>query len=452
MTASPQPLWPRLRAEWTALARLGVPLIVHNLATMGMQTTDTIMAGRLSARDLAGVAVGGSLWMPVFIFILGVLMALPPIVAHLYGARREAEIGCYVRQGAWLAMLAALAGMVLLWNARPLLAALGIEAEVIPLAAGYLRAISWGLPALCLYQVLRFASEGIGHTRPMLFIATAGLLLNIPANYVFMYGALGLPRLGAVGCGYASALVMWFMLALLVWYVRTQPLYRPLAIFARGEWPRAAAQRELLALGLPIGIGIFMEGSLFAAVALIMGTLGTTVVAAHQIAINFASIMFMVPLSLAMATTVRVGHAAGAGDGVQARFAGSSGIALCGAFMALSALGMVLLRDVIASAYTRDAEVAALAARLLVMAAIFQLSDGLQVSGAGALRGLKDTSVPAIITVIAYWGVGLPLAWYLGVERALGPPFVWAGCIAGLTVAAVLLNWRFWHISRQGRA
>lgn len=438
-----------LRREARALILLGAPMVAHNLAHMGMQFTDTVMAGRLSAVDLAAVAVGGAIFTPIFVFIFGLLMAVSPTVAHLFGAGRYVRIGHYLRQAGWLALLAALLGVLGLYHGGALLRLAGIAPDVVPLAEGYMRAIAWGLPAACLYHVLRFTSEGVSHTRPLLGIAMLGLVLNIPANYVLIYGELGFPRLGAVGCGYASALVMWAMFIAMLLYMRRRDIYRRFRLFARFEWPQPAELRELVVLGLPIGVAIFMEVSLFATTSLLMATLGTVAVAAHQIAVNFSGMMFMVPLGLSMALTVRVGQAAGRGEPGQARFAGWTGIGVCGVFMLASAAFMLLFRRQIAELYTESGEVATLAAGLLVMSAIFQFSDGMQVAGAGALRGLKDTRVPMFMTVLAYWGVGFTLAWGLGIAAGYGPLGVWTGLIGGLSVAALLLNWRFWRLARR---
>lgn len=446
--AAPAPALTSVSATARDLVGLAAPLIVHNLANMGMQFTDTLMAGRLSAATLAAVAVGGSVFMPVLLFALGVLMALSPTVAQLYGAGERRTIGGYVRQTLWLSQIVGWAGFVLLRHAAPLLSGIGIAPSLVPLAQDYLVAISWGLPAMCLFLVLRFTSEGIAHTRPMLYIALFGLALNAVLDYALIYGAFGLPRWGAYGCGLASAIAMWLMFFALLAYVFRSRHYRPLAIFVRFEWPRIAPLGELIRLGTPIAISVFMEGSLFAAAALLMGTLGTDIVAAHQIAVNFAAIMFMVPMGVAMAITARVGQARGRGDAAAARRIGLTGIALCMSFMALSALAMASFPGIIAGWYTDNAQVRDIAVTLLGMAAIFQISDGLQVSAAGALRGFKDTRVPMWITVLAYWAVGFTLAWVLGVYAGLGPRGVWGGLIAGLSVAAVLLNLRFLRISR----
>ncbi|MBU6510158.1 MAG: MATE family efflux transporter [Gammaproteobacteria bacterium] len=441
--------WPVMRVETLAILAIGGPLIIHNLALVGMALTDTVMSGLLGANTLAAVAVGSNVWAPVFLFALGVLMAQSPTTAHLYGARRHREIGHYARQMAWLSQVLGWGGFFLLRNMAPFMRAIHIEPAIIPNATAYLDALAWGLPGVCLYQTLRFTSEGIGHTRPMLVIALGALVLNGALDYLLMYGKLGLPALGAAGCGYATAISQWLMFLALYMYMRRRALYRPLEIFARFEWPQWAPQRELIWLGLPIAIGIFMESSLFAGVGLMMGTLGTDIVAAHQIALNYASFVFMVPMSIALAISVRVGQALGRGDPRGARLAGVTGISLCLCFEIASALSMLLLPHWIVAAYTRDANVARIAVSLLYIGAIFQLSDGLQTSAAGALRGYKDTRVPMLITIVAYWLVGFPLAWAFGIPLHLGPQMIWVGFIGGLSVAAALLLYRFLRLSRR---
>ena len=445
---SRNPCWPQRRREALAILAIGGPLIIHNLALMGMQFTDTLMAGRLGAGTLAAVAVGANVWSPVFLFLLGILMALSPTAAHLHGAGRHREIGRYVRQMAWLSLLLAALGWLALWHAAVFLRAIHIEPPIIPTAAAYLRAMAWGLPGVCLYQVLRFTSEAIAHTKPMLVIAVGALVVNAILDYVLMYGKLGMPALGAVGTGYASAISMWCMFLMLFVYVRRRGIYKSFEIFSHFEWPDRRVHGELLWLGLPIAISIFMEVTLFSGVGLMMGTLGTDIVAAHQIALNFCSIAFMIPMSLGFAISVRVGQALGRGDPRGARQAGITGIALCAGFEVFSALSMLLFPRWIVGVYTRDPRVIPIAVGLLYMGAIFQLSDGLQASAAGALRGYKDTRTPMLITIVAYWLVGFPLAWLFGIPLHLGPQMIWAGFIAGLTVAAVLLLLRFLRFSR----
>jgi multidrug resistance protein, MATE family len=436
-------------AEAGGILRLAGPLVANNLALAGMNFADTVMAGRLGTVDLAAVAVGGSAWMVVFLFGLGVLMAVSPVVAHAYGAGRWEDAGAALRQAFWLSQALALVAFTLLLGAGPALSAIGIDPEIVPLTSGYLFAMSFGLPGIFAFLAMRFMSEGVGWTRPIMYAAAVGLVVNVFGNWVLMYGNLGAPRLGAVGCGIASAIAMWSMFTTMFIYARRSHRYERFALWRGFERPRWPVQREILGLGLPIAASVEAEAGLFAAVALIMGKLGATQVAAHQIAINYAATMFMVPLAFHSATTIRVGQALGRGHAAQARLAGWSGIGLCGLFMLCSAFVLFLFRDSIAAFYTTDPELMPLAAALLTMAMIFQVSDGLQVGAAGALRGFKDTRVPMLMNVASYWLLAFPMAWYAGVHAGLGPVAVWVALIAGLTVTAFLLNTRFLRLSNR---
>jgi multidrug resistance protein, MATE family len=443
------PLRKRFAAHARQILLLGGPLTINNLAIAGMNFTDTVMAGHLGARELAAVAVGAAFWMFFYFCGIGILMALSPMVAHLYGAGKNEEVGVLARQALWLSQLLALVLVLGMLFVDPILRTIGIAPQIVSIASRFVYAICCGVPALMAFLALRFVSEGIGWTRPIMYTAVIGLVANVIGCYVFMYGKLGFPALGAVGTGVSNAVVMWIMFLVMYHYVRRRRVYRPFALFARFERPEPRRLREILGLGLPIAGSVMSEGGLFVVAALMMGTLGATVVAAHQIAINYASLMFMVPLSMHSATTIHVGHALGRGLAREGRFAGFAGIALCGLFMTASAVAIVFFGDEIAALYTKDADVRTLAAGLLVMAAIFQISDGLQVGGAGALRGFKDVRVPMLLNLLSYWGIGFPLAYGLGIAKGLGPVYVWVGLIAGLTVCAVLLNVRYAVISRR---
>jgi MATE family multidrug resistance protein len=312
-------------------------------------------------------------------------------------------------------------------------------------ATGFLHAVAWGAPALALYLALRNLSEGIAWTRPTMLFGLGGLALLAPLGWWLMFEG----GLGAAGLGYATAIVLWLQAAGFLLYLRFETHYRDLDLFARLEPPRWAPIRELLALGLPMGVSVFMEGSLFIGTALLIAGLGTVQIAAHQVAVLVASVTFMVPFGVAMATTVRVGHAAGAGDASAVRWAGGAGYALAGLAQLAAAAMMILAAGPIAGLITDDVAIATLAATLMGYAAVFQIPDGVQALSNGALRGLKDTRVPMIITVVAYWGVGLPLGAYLGLGRGLGAPGFWIGLIVGLSIAALLLAWRFWRLARR---
>ncbi|MBU3054854.1 MATE family efflux transporter [Pseudomonas indica] len=443
----------RVRRELRALLALATPIIIAQLAHTAMGFVDTLMAGRVSPRDLAAVALGNSIWVPVFLLMTGILLATTPKVAQCFGAGHEKEIGPLVRQALWLALGVGGSAAIVLWNAEPVLHWMGVEAGLIEPAMGYLRAVACGFPAVALYHVLRCFSDGLGHTRPSMVLGICGLLLNIPANYVFIYGKLGLPAMGGVGCGWATALVMYAMLSGMLWWVNWAPYYKPSRLFGHFDTPQWPVIRRLLSVGVPIGVAVFAESSIFAVIALLIGGLGATVVAGHQIALNFSSLVFMIPYSLGMAVTVRVGQALGRGEPREARFAAGVGMASALAYACCSASAMMLLRGDIARIYTPDGAVIAVASGLIIYAALFQFSDAVQVTAAGALRGYQDTRATMLFTLFAYWGIGLPVGYGLGLTDWFGEPSgprgLWQGLVVGLTCAALLLGIRLTRSARR---
>lgn len=443
----------RATTELRALLRLATPIMVAQLSNTAMGFVDAVMAGRVSPRDLAAVALGNSIWIPVFLLMTGTLLATTAKVAQRFGANREAEIGPLVRQALWLALAVGLAGALVLLSARPILELMGVAPELVAPAMGYLQGIAFGFPAVALYYVLRCFSDGLGRTRPSMVLGLSGLMLNIPLNYVLIHGHLGMPALGGVGCGWASGIVMWFMmLGMLGWVIRT-PVYQPSGLFERFDRPQLAAIGRFLAIGLPIGIAIFAESSIFAVIALLIGGLGATVVAGHQVALNFSALVFMIPYALSMAITVRVGQALGRGEPRAARFAAGVGIGVALAYACLSASLMLLGRELIAKMYSPDPAVIAVAAGLIVYSALFQFSDAIQVAAAGALRGYQDTRATMIFTLFAYWGIGLPVGYALGLTdwlgEATGPKGLWQGLVVGLTCAAAMLSLRLVRSARR---
>ncbi|MBT8768382.1 MATE family efflux transporter [Metapseudomonas boanensis] len=442
----------RSLAEVRALLKLALPIMIAQLSNSAMGFVDAVMAGRVSPRDLAAVALGNSIWIPVFLLMTGILLATTAKVAQRFGAGQQDEIGPLVRQALWLALVVGICGSVLLLNARPVLVLMGVDDALVTPSMGYLQGIAFGLPAVAFYYVLRCYSDGLGRTRPSMILGLCGLLLNIPLNYVLIYGHLGFAAMGGVGCGWATGTVMWFMLlGMLVWVIHA-PAYkasRPLSHFEKPKWPEI---KRLLGIGTPIGVAVFAESSIFAVIALLIGGLGATVVAGHQIALNFSALMFMIPYALAMAITVRVGQALGRGEPRAARFAAGTGLATALAYSCLSASLMLLFREEIAKMYSPDPQVIAVAAMLIVYSALFQFSDGIQVTAAGALRGYQDTRATMVITLFAYWGIGLPVGYALGLSDWLGEPSgpkgLWQGLVVGLTCAAVLLGWRLVRSAR----
>ncbi|NWL80221.1 MATE family efflux transporter [Pseudomonas taiwanensis] len=443
----------RASTELRALLKLAAPIMIAQLSNTAMGFVDAVMAGRVSPRDLAAVALGNSIWIPVFLLMTGILLATTAKVAERFGAGKQEEIGPLVRQGLWLALAVGLSGALLLVNARPVLELMGVDQELIDPAMGYLHGIAFGFPAVALYYVLRCFSDGLGRTRPSMVLGICGLLLNIPLNYILIYGHFGMPALGGVGCGWASGTVMWFMLLGMLTWVTRAPAYKPSKLFERFERPQLPLIKRLLSVGVPIGVAVFAESSIFAVIALLIGGLGATVVAGHQIALNFSALIFMIPYALAMAVTVRVGQALGRGDPRAARFAAGVGIGTALAYACISASLMLLCRELIAKMYSPDPQVIAVAAMLIVYSALFQFSDAIQVAAAGALRGYQDTRATMIITLFAYWGIGLPVGYALGLSDWLGEPSgpkgLWQGLVVGLTCAALLLSLR---LARSARA
>lgn len=436
--------------EARSLLRIAWPLIINNLSIAGMQFADAVMAGRLGAEALAAVAVGGSVWFLGFTVCLGLLMAISPIVARHYGAGNKELIGRYTRQGLWLAVVLGLTIFTLAQLfVEPIMIFIGIDEGFRDTTIGYVRAIMFGAPAICGFLAFRFTTEGIGFTRPIMYVSLFALVSNVFLNYVLIYGHFGAPAYGAVGCGMASAITMWFMVFIIGAYVYFKPIYKPLGIFSRVAPLRWSVLKEILQLGTPIAVTIAAEAGLFSAVSILVGTRGADVTAGHQIALNFASTMFMIPLALSAATTIRTGHALGRGDNRTARIAGATGIWMCVLFMTFSAAFLLMFRDSVVSVYTTDTSVQAIAISLLLMAAVFQIADGVQIGAAGALRGYKDTRVPMIINTFSYWVLGFPLAYLATVTYRAPPAYIWGGFVLGLSVAAVLLTTRFFRLSKR---
>ena len=439
----------RFGDEVRTTAVLAAPLAAAHVSSGLIGFVDSVIAGRHGTATLAGVSVGTALfWLPMMI-PMGTLMALPPLVSRLDGGGHRDRIGTQFRQALWLAAMLGLLMFAFLSVAPLALPWMGIAPEIRPAASDFLHGIRWGIPAFTLYLCMRYLSDGLHWTMPSMVLGFGGLLVLAPLGYVLTFGKLGLPELGAQGLGIASALMMWAQALCFAVYLWRARRFADLRLFERLEPPRAAAIGELLRTGLPIGVTVAMEGGLFIATALLMARLGPVESAAHQIAINVASLSFMIPFGLAEATTVRVGHALGRADSDGLLRAAFAGYALLLATQTLSAAAMLGGNHAIVGLYTHDAAVASLAASLLLFAAAFQFPDGIQVLSAGALRGIRDTRVPMLLAALAYWGIGMPVGAGLGLALGYGPRGMWVGLIAGLLVAAVRMATRFVRSSRR---
>ena len=443
--------------EARQLLALAIPVIVAQVAQTAMGFVDTVMAGGYSATDMAAVAIGTSIWLPAILFGHGLLLALTPVIAQLNGSGRRDRVAHQVRQGFWLAGGVSVLIMIVLWNAGYIIRAMhNIDLALADKAVGYLRALLWGAPGYLFFQVARNQCEGLAKTKPGMVMGFIGLLVNIPVNYIFIYGHFGMPELGGVGCGVATAAVYWVMFGCMLTYIKHARSMRDIRNDASFSAPDWTLMTRLIQLGLPIALALFFEVTLFAVVALLVSPLGIIDVAGHQIALNFSSLMFVLPMSLAAAVTIRVGFRLGQGSTLDAQTAARTGLGVGVCMAVCTALFTVLLREQIALLYNDNPEVVTLASHLMLLAAIYQISDSIQVIGSGVLRGYKDTRSIFFITFIAYWVLGLPCGYILAltdlVVDRMGPAGFWMGFIIGLTSAAIMMMLRMRFLQRQPSA
>ncbi|MCL5500208.1 multidrug resistance protein, MATE family [Phytobacter palmae] len=440
--------------EARQLLALAIPVILAQIAQTAMGFVDTVMAGGYSATDMAAVAIGTSIWLPAILFGHGLLLALTPTIAQLNGSGRRERIAHQVRQGFWLAAAVSILIMIVLWNAGYIIHAMhDIDPQLADKAVGYLRALLWGAPGYLFFQVARNQCEGLAKTKPGMVMGFLGLLVNIPVNYIFIYGHFGMPELGGVGCGVATASVYWVMFIAMLSYVKRAGSMRDIRGETHSGKPDLNVLKRLIQLGLPIALALFFEVTLFAVVALLVSPLGIVDVAGHQIALNFSSLMFVLPMSLAAAVTIRVGFRLGQGSTLDAQTAAHTGLGVGVCMAVLTAIFTVALREHIALLYNDNPQVVTLASQLMLLAGLYQISDSIQVIGSGILRGYKDTRSIFFITFTAYWVLGLPSGYVLAltdlVVDRMGPAGFWMGFIIGLTSAAILMMLRMRFLQRQ---
>lgn len=437
---------------------LTAPILITQLAQIGMATIDTVMSGHVGTADLAAIAVGSSLWTPILLFVSGVMVAFAPQVATLVGAEKKDEVGEILGSAIVLGLGLGLVMGVALYVFGPMLSYLLPDPDSQQLMQDYIKAVSFGLPAAGAFMALRFHAEALNEPVVVTRIMLTGLLLNIPANAVFVYGWFGLEPMGGAGCGYGTAIVFHFLFFAMLFncYKHRLPEHQKhLRTFFKIQRAQIVS---LLALGLPIGAAIFFEVSFFSVIALFLTPLGTEVVAGHQVAINLTSLLFMIPLSVGMALTVMVGQQVGRNNSSMAAKVSWLGVKVNLLLASVNATMIIVLSPVIAQVYSSDANVIAIATSLLMFAALYQISDAIQIAAAGALRGYQDTVVVMAITFFAYWLCGLGLGYYLAflpaipgvslLAEPLGAKGFWIGIIAGLTIAAIMLSYRLRKISR----
>ena len=430
------------RQEARALLALGMPIVLSQIAQVAMGLLDTVMSGRAGAFEQAVVGLGVALWIPVFIGLMSVVQAVSPVISHHFGAGDREAVARDAREGIWLALYAGLVPLLLVPLAQPLLVALRIDPALAQRTGVFLWGIVLGLPAALVYRSLAFYSSSINQTRPVMVLAWIGLAVNAFLNWVLIYGHLGLPAMGGAGCGWATGIGMWVALAALAAWTARAPAYSRYYLWRNWRRPAWEAQKRLLKLGLPMGGAGVAEVAAFCSVAVLVGRFGDVQIAANQIALNFSALIFMFPMGISAAITVRVGHALGAGDARGARHSAWSGVGVGLVFATLAMLPIIALRHPAAALYSSDPAVQALAADLLLFAAFWQLFDATQVCAIGGLRGYKVTVLPMVLMICAFWGLGVPVGVWLGWYGALGsgPLKVygfWTGLVLGLVTVSL---------------
>lgn len=443
----------RYQKETTSLIKLATPVLIAAIAQTGMGFIDTIMAGGVSATDMAAVAVAGSIWLPSILFGLGLLMALVPIVAQLNGSGQQEKIAYQVQQSSFLALFISIPILLVLFQAQQIVAFMNLEPQLAEKVLGYMNAIMFSVPAYLLFQVLRNFADGLSLTKPAMVISFVGLLVNIPLNWIFVYGRLGAPALGGVGCGVATATIYIVMFLLMLFYIATSERIKPLRPFAQFYKPHWETQKRLFKLGFPVAAALFFEVTLFAVVALLVAPFGSQVVAAHQVALNFASFVFVLPMSVGVALSIRVGYKLGEQDIEGAIISSHVGLML-GLIMSIcTATLTVIFREEIAILYTNDKVVITIAMQLLLFAAVYQCVDAIQLVATGALRGYKDMKAIFVCTLISYWFFGLPIGYILAITDWITEPMgvdgFWIGFIIGLFTAAIMFSFRLCWMHRQ---
>jgi MATE family multidrug resistance protein len=402
---------------------------------MFMGVVDTIMVGHVSARGLAAVALGNLYFWACGIFGMGVIMGLDPVIAQAVGAKDEVAVARGFQRGFLLALLLTIPTSILLLFVRPVLRAFGQADDVIPLAVSYALICIPGVLPFLAFNVLRQTLQAMELVRPIVITMIVANLANIVLNWVLIFGKLGAPALGVAGAAWATSAARWLMVVVLLGIAWRH--LRPYLLPVRADTFSLAPLGRMLALGAPIGIQFQLEYGVFAVVGLLMGTLGTTALAAHQVAINIASFTFMVPMGIAAAAAVLVGHAVGRADALEARRSATAALLSGVGFMALMAIVLLVAPGLIARVYTTDVGVIAIAIVLIPLAGFFQVFDGMQVVCGGILRGLGDTHSPLVVNILGFWVIGLPLGLWLGMRSGYGPAGLWWGLVAGLAAVGL---------------
>ncbi|CAN7565906.1 MATE family efflux transporter [Peribacillus frigoritolerans] len=426
-----------------------IPILITQISMYAMTFFDVMMSGQYSTQDVAGVSIGSSLWTPVYTGLSGILIALTPVVSQLVGSRQSKSVSYSVMQAIYLAVALALFILIIgAFSLNPVLNAMDLEDSVHMVAHDYLIALSLGIIPLFIYNALRAFIDALGQTRISMIITLCALPVNVLFNYLLIYGKFGFPELGGVGSGYATAITYWLiaLVAILV-VIKINPFstYQVFTEFFRVSWKE---WRALLLIGVPIGLAIFFETSIFSAVTLLMSKYDTVTIASHQIAMNFASLLYMIPLSISMALTIVIGFEIGAARYKDAKEYSWIGISMALTMSLVLSAILFLFREPVASLYTKDHEVMMLTSHFLIYAIFFQISDALQAPIQGILRGYKDVNVTFAMSLVSYWILGLPIGYFFAKFTDMGAFGYWIGLISGLALGAIGLAARLRFIQQ----
>ena len=433
------------------LGTLVLPILITQFCQAALGVVDAIMAGGVSALDLAAVSIGSGIWIPLFLLATGNLIATTPLIGEQIGQKTPEHVPHITQQSLWAAIFIGIIGLVLVSFTPNVLGVMGVPADIQPKAAQYLRFVAWGFPAIACYAVLRSYCEALERPEPVTVISLIGLFINIPINYIFIHGLFGMPELGGAGCGLATACVLWINVILLAIYLlkSKNKKFEETRFFYNFAKPDRQQIGKLFRLGIPIGISIFFEASLFSLASIVISPLGAIAVASHQVAMAVTSQLFMIPLSVAMGLTIMVSNRYGERNWLALKHVQFTGLIWTVCIALFSMLGIFIFRESLADLFTDNPAVKTQAMFLLLFAICYQLVDGWQVNIAGILRGMQDTQVPMWITLFCYWVIALPLGTYLVRFTDTGAKGFWIALVTGLTLSSVMLTLRLKQRQRQ---
>jgi MATE family multidrug resistance protein len=422
--------------------KIGIPIFGSQLSYMIMHTTDTIVSGRYSSEELAGLVLAGAFTFPIYMLFQGIMFAITPIVAQLYGSKEFTKIGQKMRQIFWIAILIAFSIFFIFLFLSKILLFFPLDKDILSISTEYLRSVSVGMFFYVMFRYLSSYSEGMTLTLPVFFVVLFGALINIPLDIICAFGYFGIPEMGSEGCGYATSIVSMIMFFLMLRIILSSKKYKKTELLKEFNGPSLKVSKEILKLGVPIGVGIFAEMTMFSGAAIIIGQLGDKILSGHAVALNIASILFMLPLAIGLAGSTRVGNLLGEKKFLDAKYSSYVGVSLCFIGALFNMIMLLIFKENFSSIYSKDIEVINVAISLLIYASIFQIPDGIQMGSLGALRGYKDTFAPMVFLLISYWIFAIPLGYFLtnyGFTKPLGAEGMWISMIMGLVLFSVFI-------------